>query len=477
MIFRSIVNDSMVYGGVDFLIKFISFLTFPLIAVALTPSGLGVLDLILTAVGLLGIVANCGLNNSVQRFYWDLDTTAEMRPRIVTSGLYTQFAFALVVVSLGLITIPWLIPFVEGAELPFTWITLVSALILVALNQILQFGLDVVRLHFSPRNFFTLSFVSRLFGIGFGLVAVVVLGLGIDGLLAAQVLGILLIVPLALWMIRRDFQLNGFDRKWFVELVQFGHPFIYAGLAYWLLTSMDRWMLASMTTTEEVGTYSVAIRFASLVLFVSSAFGQAWSAVAIKIRIDYPDQYREIFGSVLLLFVFAMLTAGGGVALFAGELITFIMPAEYTASSLPLSILCFAVVIQSTQQVTAIGISLEKKTYLLAKLAMLAAAVNFLMNYLLIPPFGAVGAACASLISYLVLTSSYLYFAQRLHPMNIEWNRLAALVGLGVVVAMVSVTCVATKFNTSTLLMKLVLATVCLLLGWQLLPRKTFILR
>jgi O-antigen/teichoic acid export membrane protein len=162
MIFRRIANDSMVYGGVDFLIKFISFLTFPLIAVALTPSAFGVLDLILTAVGLLGIVAGCGLNNSVQRFYWDQDTAAAMRLRIVTSGLYTQFAFALLVVTLGLITIPWLIPFVEGAELPFTWIALVSALILVALNQILQFVLDVVRLHFSPLKFFTLSLVSRL---------------------------------------------------------------------------------------------------------------------------------------------------------------------------------------------------------------------------------------------------------------------------------------------------------------------------
>jgi O-antigen/teichoic acid export membrane protein len=348
MIFRRLANDSMVYGGVDFLIKSISFFTFPLIAVALTPAAFGVLDLILTATALLGIVAGCGLYNSVQRFYWDQDTTAAMRPQIVTSGLYAQFAFALLVVTLGLITIPWLIPFVERAELPFTWIPLVSALLLVALNQSVQFRLDVVRLHFAPWNFFTLSLISRGFSIGFGLVAVVFLGLGIDGLLAAQVLGMLLIVPLALWMIRRDFQIRGFYRKWFVELVQFGHPFIYAGLAYWLLSSLDRWMLASMTTIEEVGTYSVAFRFASLVLFVSFAFGQAWSAVAIKIRIDYPGQYREIFGRVLLLFLFSLLITGGGVALFAGELISLIMPAEYIASALPLAILCFGQVIQST---------------------------------------------------------------------------------------------------------------------------------
>lgn len=88
MIFRRLANDSMLYGRVDFLIESISFFTFPLIAVALTPAAFGVLDLILTATALLGIVSGCGLNNSVQRFYWDQDTTAAMRPQIVTSGLY-----------------------------------------------------------------------------------------------------------------------------------------------------------------------------------------------------------------------------------------------------------------------------------------------------------------------------------------------------------------------------------------------------
>jgi hypothetical protein len=130
MIYRSIANDSMIYVCVDFLIKFISFFTFLLIAVALTPSAFVVLDFILTATALLVIVTVSGLNNSVQHFYRDRNITTIMRPRIVTSGLYRQFAIALLVVTFGLFTILWLIPFVGQAKLPFTLIALVSALLL-----------------------------------------------------------------------------------------------------------------------------------------------------------------------------------------------------------------------------------------------------------------------------------------------------------------------------------------------------------
>ena len=128
-----------------------------------------------------------------------------------------------------------------------------------------------------------------------------------------------------------------FDLSRMKELVQFGYPFIFAGMAYWLFGTMDRWMLASMTTIEEVGIYSVAFRFASAVLFVSAAFGQAWSPFAMKIRTDHPEQYQTIYGQILLLLLFVMLVIGGGLALFSGEAIGLIMPIEYQASALPLS--------------------------------------------------------------------------------------------------------------------------------------------
>ncbi len=473
MILGRLAKDSAIYGGADFITKVISFFAFPIIAAALSPKAFGALELIITVTALLGLILNCGLNNAVQRFYWDKDTVTSMQPSIVTSGLYAQVAFGCLAAMVGIVAIPFVLPWMLADQWPITWIALVAALLVMALSQWSQYALDVIRLNFAPWHFFALALTSRVVTMGFGLVAVVLLGLGIDGLLAAQALVLVLVLPIALRMIRKDFNPASFDWSWVKELVRFGHPFIYTGLAYWLFGSMDRWMLASMTSVEEVGIYSVAFRFASVVLFVSAAFGQAWSPVAIKIRTDHPDQYRSIYGQVLLLLVFAMLALGGGVALFSGEVIALIMPSEYMPSALPLAILCFGIILQATQQVTAVGISIEKRTYLFARLAWLSALVNFVGNWLLIPRLGAVGAASATLISYIVLTGSYLYYTQKLHPLVVQWGRLVLLIFMGALIAFVSVSFVAERVDYLTIALKLMLAFGFLFIGWVLLPIHT----
>jgi O-antigen/teichoic acid export membrane protein len=475
MFFRRLAKDSAIYGGCDFFTKFISFFSFPLIAAVLSPKAFGALELIGTITGLLVIFARCGLHNSVQRFYWDKDTTAEIQPIIVTSGFVSLATLSICVLILGIIAIPWLMPLVKQAMWPLTWVALLSALLLMALSQCSEFALGIMRLHFAPWRFLALSLVSRVVSMGFGLVAVVFLGLGIDGLLGAQVLVLLFTVPVALWMVRRDFQPSKFDQVWAGKLVKFGFPFIFVDLAYILFSSMDRWMLAYFSSLEEVGVYSVALRFASVVAFVSSAFGQAWSPMAIKIITDHPDQYRKLFGQVLLVLLVVMMVVGGAISLFAGELIALIMPREYWGSALPLTILCFGIVLQSTQQVTAIGISIEKKTYLFARVAWFAVCVNFVLNLLLIPPLGATGAAWATLISYIVMTTAYLHYTQKLHPIKLQWRYLGSLLGLGCLVCAVAVLFVATEISWKIIALKFSAGILCCILSLRLIPWRIFL--
>jgi O-antigen/teichoic acid export membrane protein len=467
MFLRRLAKDSAIYGGADFLTKFIAFFSFPLIAAALNPLAFGALELIITTTGLLGIMMECGLNNSVQRFYWDKDTAAEHRPVLVSSGLATLMVFGVLALALGSLAIPFVQPMVKEANLPLTSVALFSALLLMTLTRWNQFALNIIRLHEAPWRFFGFSLTARVLTAVLGVVVVVVLGWGIDGLLGTQALVLGLCLPLAFFLIRKDIIFK-IDYSWIRELICYGYPFIFAGLGYWLFGSMDRWMLASLSTIEEVGIYSVSNRFASAVLFVSTAFAQAWSPISIKIRTDHPDNYREIYFQVLMWLMLLMLVAGGGLALFSGELIGAIMPAKYAASTLPLAILCFGVILQASQHVTAVGISIEKKTFLFARLTWFTALVNLLLNYWLIPLHGAVGAAIATFASYLTLTASYLFFTQRLHPLTIHWTKLCMLLILGSCVAIVSIAWNSIEWDWGRVGSKLAIALFCLVIAWKI---------
>jgi O-antigen/teichoic acid export membrane protein len=466
---RSLAKDTAIYGGADLLTKAVAFFTFPLIAAALSPRAFGALELIGTATALLGLAMNCGLNNSVQRYYWDKDTTAEQRPVIVSTGISVQLVFGVVITALSLLLVPFIYPFAKTANLPLTWIALAAAVFLMTFSQWSQYALDVIRLHFVPWVFLSVSIINRIFVAIAGVLVVVVLRCGVDGLLSAQALVSLAVLPLAFFFIRKDLTRH-IDMRWAKELVRFGYPFIFAGMAYWLFTSMDRWMLAAMSSVDEVGIYSVASRFATLVLFVSTAFAQAWSPAAIKIRTDHPDTYRKFYADVLLLLLFVMLAVGGGLALFSGELIHLMMPKVYQASSLPLVILCLGVVFQASQQITSIGISLEKKSLLLAQVVWVTALINFLLNFILIPHFGAAGAATATTISYLFLSGSYLYFTQKLHSLPISWKRLAAMLFLGGCIWAIALTKKESNLQWNIIVLKVLAASACAGCAWFLLP-------
>lgn len=474
MTLRRLASDSAIYGGANFLSKLLAFFTFPLIAAALSPQAFGVLELITTTTALLGMACNCGLNNAVSLFYWDVKTTANDRSVIVTSGFFALVISSFLVVIIGLAAIPFLLPTIEAQKLPITWVALVSAILLMAFHQWTRYSLDVIRLHFAPWRFLTISLTSNVVSIVAGLLMLVVLGLGIDGLLGAQAFILLLVIPLGLFMIRKDFHPHDFNRDRAIELVRIGYPYIFSGLAFWLFASMDRWMLAAMSSVEEVGIYSVAFRFASVVLFVSAAFSMAWNPVAIKVRTDNPERYREIYGQILVLLLFVMLVVGGGVALFSGELIAFIMPSVYQASALPLSILCLGIVLQATQQVTIIGISLEKKTYIYARLAWFATLANLILNYFLIPIYSSQGAAWATTISFLILTTSSFYYTQKYHPIIMPWKPFIIITGLGIIVGIVAITLHSDVISWKLIAFKSIMSIVFFSIGLCILPLKKF---
>lgn len=434
---RKLINDTAIYGGSDFIFKLIAFFTFPIIASYLSTQAYGVLELIMTVVGFAGFFIRCGLNNSVQRYYWDEGSLGEQKT-IVSTGLFSLLAFSILAVLLVSMVIPHIMHYVDRENLPISSIALYSAagLLIFSLNQ--QYILDTLRLHFSPWKFFGFSFLSRILGVIFGIYVVVFLNKGVDGLLFVQLVISLLIFPVGLALIRKDL-IADFNWKWAKKLLAYGYPFIYVDMAYWLFASMDRWMLASMTSVENVGIYSVALKFSMIVLFVSNAFGMAWSPYAIKIKTDFPKTYRKQYAEFFLVLIMALIVIGGCVAIFSGELIYLLMPQEYKLSIMPLIILSFCVVVQTTQQITAIGISIERKTNLFARLAWLTAIVNLVANYILIPRFQVEGAAWATFISYSVMTCSYMYYTQKLHPLPIDYRRLLFLIVVGIITLSVAV--------------------------------------
>lgn len=440
---RTFVKDSAVYGGADFVSRLVAFVTFPILASHLLPSDFGALELVLTVSTLLGIVLNSGLNNAVQRFYWDPETAPEQQPAIVSSGLWTLAINCVIALALSSLAAVAFIPFRDQVSFAIGTFGLIAALLLMVTNQLSQFLLDVTRLHFAPWRFFAVSVLTKVLYSVAGVAAVAWAGWQLDGMLGLQSLVALAALPVAVYAVRKDIVPRA-DWQVARRLIIYGYPFIFAGLAFWLQSAVDRWMLAGMVSLEEVGIYSIGNRLATVVMFVSLAFGLAWSPLAMKIRVDRPTRYRQVYSEVLLVLLAVMTLLSGAVSLFAREAIEIMFPAQYEDAALSFVVLAMGVALYATQQVTAVGISLEQKTYLFGRLTWAAAAANVVLNGIMIPALGAAGAATATAISWALLSAFYLFYTQRLHPLPLMRIRLVLLLVLWAVLTGAAV--VATQF-------------------------------
>ncbi len=463
--FRQLLRDSAVYGGGDALARVVAFTTFPIIANALGSDGFGILELGMTIVMMGGLFARCGMNNAVQRYYWDPQTRQAERPELVTSGLVVTLAFGMIVSIFVYLGNPLM--FRQGGVDPqvLGWYGAIGLALLVPLTQWVQYVQDVLRLHFAPWKFLGFSFVTRTVSAILSAGVLVWLNAGVGGVLIAQALVLLVSMPVGLWLIRRDL-INSINAHWTRRLVAFGAPFILTEVAFWLFSSIDRWMLATIMGPREVGVYSVAFRISVLASFLSLAFGMAWSPYAVKLQSEYPTQFKRMYAEILVLLVVVMLFAGGGIALFAGELVAILLPVEFAAASTPLAILAFCVVVQASQQITAVGISLSFKSYLFVYLVWGAAGVNVLLNLVLIPSMGSTGAAWATLIAHLLLTCGYLICTQCVYPIPFPITRLLWVTAIGAVMLAFALMLHSYEFSLKLITLKLVVLLSCTLLGW-----------
>ena len=428
---RRFIRSSLAYGVVDFFGRFLSFVTFPIFARIFDVAEFGTLALITTIAALTGLIGNPGLNNAVQRFYLEPRFADRERRELVTTGLVVLAVWG------ALATLALLLPILvlherlrDAFGLPAG--VLVLALLACVPGQVVLFAQDLLRLHTRPWAFGAISLARNLAWFFFALALIVGAGWRLDGYFLGQLLAVIAIAPLALWLVRRDLTAR-VDSKRARELVAFGYPFIFGGLAYWILQSLDLWMLKALGTEVDLGLYSVAARIATIVTFVNLALGQAWAPYALRAYAEDPD-YKTMVARVFTLWLFALTCVGSVLALFSRELLQVITPAAYWPASRTASALVFGAVAAGTLQISVLALSIERKTGLIALCSWLAVPLSAAANSLLIPVLGVLGAGFANLLTYAALSASTLFFSQRVHALPLERRKLGLLVVVGALV-------------------------------------------
>jgi O-antigen/teichoic acid export membrane protein len=180
-------------------------------------------------------------------------------------------------------------------------------------------------------------------------------------------------------------------------------PFMWLGALYLLISRTDLVMLGVLRGAEDAGRYAVASRIAEVLPFISYAASSVASPHFAKLhRAGDMEKLQGLLTGMGRRVLLATVPLTAAVVLFAVPLLDIVFGRDYAQAAPLLRVLAAAqlVVVMGGPLGTLLNMSGYESTHL--RILGIAAVTNVLFNFALIPTFGAVGAATATLVSVVV---------------------------------------------------------------------------
>ncbi len=433
---RRILGESAVYGLGGLANQALAIVLVPVYARQLGVDNYGVIAIINTTLSLTTMIVTLALPQAFFRSYLkeaetDLDRASVLQTslglRLIASVvgllLFSAISLQLTILLLG-----------SSAEWPL--IALIGPI--VFLDSLNLVPMALLRAHRRPVPYATIAFVRAVLGAVLIIGFVVILDMGLLGVLLGSLGSALVTTSLGFWLLAHEGRLViGLDRTLVRQMLAFSLPLVPAAIAGWTLNLSDRYIIQAFEGRTAVGIYSAGYVVGLTINALAIApFTLAWGAAYWEIA-KQPDARRQIarvLTGYMALASFAALT----ISALATDAFRILLTPEFEAGRFITPFSAFAYVMYGTYTVLATGLNLESQTRRLPLITGAAAIASVLLNLLLIPILGYLGAGVATLASYTLLAVISGIVSQRYYAVPWELGRVAALLGLALGLAAAS---------------------------------------
>ena len=389
-------KNMLLFFVASFGTKFISFFLTPLYT-SLVPTGVyGTLDLLGTIVSLILPVLMLDISDAIMFFSYKADTPQEKQQPLLLGMRILRWS------GLGLSVLVLIVGLMSGSK--DMWVYCLYVL-LSFIGQALHLNFLAYMRSVNKVNAIVIaSLVNSVVSLSLNVVLLLVLRMGIYGIIIASLAGIwadnlyCYVVCGYRKITKTPFSLTKEQIK---EMLRYSIPLIFTGLAWWVNNSLDRFFIAHYCGVEVNGIYAVANKIPSLLTAVHSVIYQAMQ-LSVFSEMKSADS-KEYMKKMYSIYNFIMVLAGAVLIVINVPLAHILFKGEYFIAWKYVPILLMCTIVYSVIGYTTIIAAVSSETMTITVGTVSGAAVNALLNFLLIPKWGLFGAVLATLAGYLVI--------------------------------------------------------------------------
>jgi O-antigen/teichoic acid export membrane protein len=424
---RRLATTGAAYTASSVLSKLFAVALLPLYTRHLSPEDFGAAEVLTVAVIATAIVFRLGLIEALLRFYYK---SGEDPERVVK----TSFAALLVASIVGVaVAMPFADQIsqalIDRSEPGLTRIA-IGGLGVFILYELM---LTLYRIDERPRPYFAYTIGNVLLTIPVTVWLVVVKDDGANGLLIGQ-FGVGGLVLLALLVAQRHRLALVPDRAVLRRMLRFGAPTMPAELSLYSLRFIDRIIIVHLAGLGKAGLYALAVKFAQAVQVVVRGFQLAWPPLAYSITDD--KEAARVYALVLSWFLALCSFIVVGMWLFSRQIVDFLAAPQFFQAHEAVGLVSTGVMLYALYFVLVVVIGRTGRTEYTFPATVAGTIVNIILNLVLVPPLGIVGAGLALVASYLVLLGVMYVFSQRLFPIRYEWGRIGQVAAIAIAVTL-----------------------------------------
>jgi O-antigen/teichoic acid export membrane protein len=409
------VKHSTIYAIGNVSRQLVGFLMLPLYTQFLTPADYGVVGLLTFALALLEPFFGARLGDATLKFFYE-ETDEGRRRRVISTSLVitgTVSTIVALVAFLGRVPISNLLFGTERYALP------VGLFAYVFVGQAVEYyGLTFIRIQQKPILFVTINLLKLAIQLAMNVWLIVYMKLGVTGvIISGTVSSLLFATGLALYTI----YYNGirFDTKIAKRMIVFSWPLWLSSLATLYIYSANRYYLRVFASMDQVGYFELAAKFAMILsLVIWQPFTQFWETERFQ---HYKKEAAPpIFSTVFECLSALMFIAALGISVFSAPIITVMAAPAFQEAAWVVPFLCFGGLFGFLSMYTYFSFLVTGATGMIGRNNYITVVIVTVLNILLIPRFGFLGAGAALFLALLmqfllVRHASIRYYDMRQH--------------------------------------------------------------
>lgn len=415
LIFKRILSSKagksgLVYTFTNFFNAALPFLLLPIITTYLSEEEYGIATMIMVFVSVMTPLITLGITSSISVVYFNKEI--KDFPQYIGNCLIMVFGsvFAtLIIFQLFSSTIE------SFSGIPSNWVS--TIVLIVLFNFIIEINLLTYKVRFKSKSFALIKISQTLLTFILSYYLIAIEDLNWEGLILAKLIVLSSFALLSLILLYKGkFVKIIFNKSHIKYAVLFGLPLVPHLLSAFIVNLSDRMFITNYLGLAETGSYTVSYQIGSILDLLCISINLAW-APWLYSKLENFKQNKPLLKKVTTLGILAIIAVAIILILFVPLILNIFISDKFRISEFLIMLIVIGFAFQGFYLVFVNYLFYLKKTKEISAVTVFVALVNLGLNFILIPQFGVIGAAYATLISFVIKATIIAFIVNKKYPL------------------------------------------------------------